>query len=376
MICRKTEGRPYQVPDPPPLVKCRVQETHPFEVTGVDFTGTLYVRDSGKESKVYVCLFTCTVTRAVYLEVVTDLSTEKFLQAFRRFNSRKSLPVIMISDNTSTYLAAADKLKELFSSKSLLDNLSRKEVTWRFIPKRVLWYGGFWECLIGLTKASIKKVLGRSYIGLLDLQTIVVEVEAILNDQPLTYASPDPCNPEPLIPAHLLYGRKIVSLPYRLVDEDSIHDSDYEFDCEVKKRARIRSFLLNRFWKRWKTENLTSLRESHKSTRNNKQVIKKGEVVLVHDNGPRANWRLAVIEDVVTGNDGLIRSVKIRTSTGRTNRLISRLYPFEVSCEEDLKQTSQHSTDDQTTGDSVRSKCVYSQDVRPTRAAALKALAK
>jgi len=65
----------------------------------------------------------------------------------------------------------------------------------------------------------------------------------------------------------------------------------------------------------------------------------------------------------VTGNDGLIRLAKIHTSTGRTNRPISRLYPLEVSCEEDLEQTGQHATD----------QCV---DVRPTRAAALKAYAK
>ena len=234
--------------------------------------------------------------------------------------------------------------------------------------------GGFWEHFIGLTEASIKKVLGRFYISLLDLQTIVVEVEAILKDRPLTYASPDPCNPEPLTPAHLLYGRKIVSLPHRLVDEDSIHDPDYGFVCKVKKRARMMSFLLNQFRKRWKTEYLTSLRESHRSTGNNKQVVKKFEVVFGHDDSPRANWRLAVI---VTGNDGLIRSAKIRTSTGRTNCPISRLYPLEVSCEEDSEQTGQHVTDNQqATGDSVRSQCVDSQDVCPTRAAALKACAK
>lgn len=136
----------------------------------------------------------------------------------------------MILDNASTYLAAADELEELFSSKSLLDALSRKGVTWRFIPKRAPWFGGFWERLIGLTKASIKKVLGRSYVSLLDLQTIVVEVEAILNDRPLTYVSSDLCDPEPLTPAHLLYGRRIVSLPHPLVDEDSIRDPDYGSD--------------------------------------------------------------------------------------------------------------------------------------------------
>jgi hypothetical protein len=43
---------------------------------------------------------------------------------------------------------------------------------------------------------------------------IVVEIEAILNDGPLTYLSSDVQDGEPLTPAHLLYGRRITSLPY------------------------------------------------------------------------------------------------------------------------------------------------------------------
>ena len=96
VICRKVEGKPYQTPDPPPLVKCRVQEMQPIEVIGVDFTGALYVKDIGKETKVYVCFFICAVTRAMHLEIVTDLTTENFLQAFRGFSSRKLLPKIML----------------------------------------------------------------------------------------------------------------------------------------------------------------------------------------------------------------------------------------------------------------------------------------
>ena len=69
LIYQKVVGRPYQAPDPPQLIKARKQEMLPFEVTGVDFTGALYVRDSGREVKVYVCLFTCAVTRAVHLEM-------------------------------------------------------------------------------------------------------------------------------------------------------------------------------------------------------------------------------------------------------------------------------------------------------------------
>ena len=59
----------------------------PFEVTGADFTGALFVRGE-EEHRMYVCLFTCAVTRAVHLEIVTDLSVECFLQAFWNFSGR------------------------------------------------------------------------------------------------------------------------------------------------------------------------------------------------------------------------------------------------------------------------------------------------
>jgi len=103
-------GKPYQAPDPPPLPRTRVEASQPFSITGVDFTGALYVRDSTGEKKVYICLFTCAYTRAVHLELVCDLPVDSFLLAFRHFVSRKSLLTQMISDNASTYLAAAEEI--------------------------------------------------------------------------------------------------------------------------------------------------------------------------------------------------------------------------------------------------------------------------
>ena len=67
--------------------------------------------------------------------------------------------------------------------------------------KKAPGFGGFWEHLVGLTKSAIKEVLGRAHISLQMLQTIVVEVEALLNNRPLTYISHDPNNPEPLTPS-------------------------------------------------------------------------------------------------------------------------------------------------------------------------------
>jgi hypothetical protein len=60
-------------------------------------------------------------------------------------------------------------------------------VSWKFIPKGAPWYGGFWERLIGIIKFTLKKIIGRLFIDLETLQTVITEVEAILNDTPLTY---------------------------------------------------------------------------------------------------------------------------------------------------------------------------------------------
>ena len=353
-ICKKHNGKPYKQPDPAPLPKARMQAVPPFTATGVDFTGALYVRRGNEEIKVYVCLFTCATSRAVHLEVVADLSTEAFMLAFRRFVSRRSLPQLMMSDNALTYEAAAEELKELFNSDEVLASLERQGTTWKFIPKRAPWFGGFWERLIGLTKAAIKKTLGRTHVSLEVLQTIVVEVELILNNRPITYLSDDIRDPEPLTPAHLLHGRSLTSLPHQFVVAEDIQDPSYDEKTRLTKAARSQSLLLKHFTSRWKHEYLTSLRDFHRTSGNNCQQVKTGDVVLIHDDGPRLRWKMAVIEELIVGGDGLVRAANIRTSSGRTNRPIAKLYPLEVASttEDNSDQLPQdHDNDDRSEED-------------------------
>ena len=195
---------------------------------------------------------------------------------------------------------------------------------WKFIPKKAPWFGGFWERLIALTKNCLKKVLGRTHITLATLQTMVVEIEAVLNDRPLTYISEDSQDSQPLTPSHLLYGRRITRLPYEHVAD--IHDIS-----DISKRARTLAHLLEHFRNRWKREYLTSLREFHKASGNNLQQIKVGDVVLIHNDGPRVQWKLAVVENLHEGADGLIRAADLHTSSGKTNRPI---VPLEVTADE------------------------------------------
>ena len=351
--CRKLMGKPYKSPDSPPLPKIRVMEAPPFTVTGVDFTGALYVKER-EETKVYICLFTCAVTRAVHLEVVTDLTVQTFLLAFRRFSSRKSLPKMMISDNASTYLAAAEELQRMFNSEALMEALESQNVTWQFIPKRAPWYGGFWERIIGLTKQTLKKTLGRTFITLKQLETVVTEIEAMLNDRPLTYVSSDMIDPEPLTPSHLLYGRRIRPVPYSLDSPSDLNDPDFVVsDATIRQSVDRQQRLIQQFWLRWKNEYLTSLRDFHKmsASGHNKVVIKKGDIVVVHDDKSRLHWRLAVVEDLIEGKDGLVRAAHIRMDKLKTTRPIVKLYPLEVSHMDTVSQATTNFDD--TPSDSV-----------------------
>ncbi|XP_065911151.1 uncharacterized protein [Dysidea avara] len=189
VTCLRLIGKPYRPPDPPPLPKVRIEDPTPFSVCGVDFTGAMYVWEGESGKKVYICLLTCATTRAVHLEMVLDMTVNSFMLEFWKFTSRRSLPRTMMSNNASTYLAAADELQELLTSTSLKQALEHHCMVWEFIPKRAPWYDGFWEWLVELIKQAFKKTLGRRFVTLPILETIVVEVEATLNDRPLTYVS-------------------------------------------------------------------------------------------------------------------------------------------------------------------------------------------
>ena len=68
LICRIQQAKPAQQISAP-LPAQRIEEAPPFEITGVDFAGPMYSKNQGK---CYIALFTCAVTRAIHLELVTD----------------------------------------------------------------------------------------------------------------------------------------------------------------------------------------------------------------------------------------------------------------------------------------------------------------
>ena len=115
VTCKRHLARPFNNPAPEQLPEFSVTLARPFQKCGVDFAGPLYVVQRKSMKKVYIILFTCAVTRAIYLELVPDLSVETFKQALKRFIiARRETPSFMISDNAKTFEATAKWLKKLY----------------------------------------------------------------------------------------------------------------------------------------------------------------------------------------------------------------------------------------------------------------------
>ena len=91
----------------PKLPEFRVSCNHPFDNVGVDYAGPLYFKENANNcvrmSKCYVLLFTCTATRAVYLELTPDVGVHSLILAVRRFISSNGTPKLFISDNFKSF---------------------------------------------------------------------------------------------------------------------------------------------------------------------------------------------------------------------------------------------------------------------------------
>ena len=115
VVCRRLEGRPYVAP-PPPLPECRVKEEPPFTYVGNDFVGPLYVKSlNSPQQKVWMCLYTCCVTRAIHLDHVPYITANAFLRSFRRFTARRGRPSLVMPDNGRTFKPAGREITRIFN---------------------------------------------------------------------------------------------------------------------------------------------------------------------------------------------------------------------------------------------------------------------
>ncbi|XP_064461559.1 uncharacterized protein LOC135371435 [Ornithodoros turicata] len=283
--CRRRRLSPETAPVAP-LARERLTPSLPFDTVGVDFAGPLYVsREDGTEHKAYITLFTCGVTRAVHLELVSGMTTQHFLAAFRRFISRRGVPSLVIPP-----------------SPDVQDLAAHHHIQWKFILERAPWCGGWWERMVRSVKEALKRCLGRRRLNFEELTTALRQVESIINCRPLTHISSDPLDLEPLRPSHLLLGKRSTTLP-------GISPVAPPRDTRgLQRHLRTQEQTKQHFWARWRREYLLQMRSAHMAQSNPEAQLRLGDVVVIHDKGtPPMLWKLGRVTRLVLGRDGVIR---------------------------------------------------------------------
>ena len=309
------------------LPKYRVQAKRAFEVVGVDYAGPIMIRArSGRGSTLYkawIAIFVCFSTKAVHLEVVTDLTSEAFLAATRRFVGRRGKPSHIYSDQGTNFVGAEKELKILLEQEKfgqeLTTAMTSEGIQWHFNPAHTPHMGGLWEAGVKSTKFHLYRVLGDAKLTYEELSTVLIQIEACLNSRPLCLLNEDPADMECLTPGHFLIGHSMNKLP----DPNVLHIKENRLS-----RWQNCQRITQQFWRRWKDEYLSSLQARGKWTVEQPNP-EEGTIVLIkEDNLPPTQWPMGRIMGTKQGLDDKARVMILKTAKGTIERSIHRLVPI------------------------------------------------
>ena len=221
-----------------------------------------------------------------------------------------------MSDKGTNFVGANSELKHclrLWNQEQIHDDLLRKGIQWKFNPPLAPHFDGVWERMVLSTETILRQILGKQCVNSDTLNTLLAEVESILNSRPLTSVSDSPDDFEAITPNHFLIGRANPNIP-----------SGVFFDPDIcsRKRWRQAQVQANHFWRRFTKEYLPwiTLRSKWNQERNS---LKHNDMVLiVEENKTRGSWFLGRIIKSIPGPDDRIRTADVKTK----NRC------FETTC--------------------------------------------
>ncbi|XP_058447634.1 uncharacterized protein LOC131428013 [Malaya genurostris] len=281
---------------------------------------------------------TCTQTGNIHMELVSDLTTDRFLQALRRFIARRGKCTDLYSDNGTNFVGARNRIQELLSL--LKGNRHCEQVTkfcleegiqWHFSPPSAPHFGGLWEAAVRSAKHHLLRVIGDNPVTPEDMNTLLVQIEGCLNSRPLTAASEDPRDLEPLTPAHFLVGSSLHALP-----EPSYQD----IPINRLKQWQLMQRKLHEFWTRWRREYLSQLQGRVKRWRPPVKIEVGKLVIIKDDNQPPFRWKMGRILKLHPGDDDVVRVVTLKTTTGLLTRPVEKVCLLPIGEHDEINEST------------------------------------
>ena len=303
-----------------------------FGNVGVDYAGPIQIKYGHvcKPAivKAYICVFVSLSVKAVHLEMVSDLTTDAFISALRRFVACRGKPKLIWSDHGSNFVGAQKELRELFEflkqqrkQNIISDFCSAQHIQWRYTPEKAPHFGGLWESAVKSMKYHLKRTTANIKLTFEECATVISQVEACLNSRPLVAIHSDDDGLEALTPGHFLIGRPIEALP----------DPSFSYRAiSLLHRWHLCQAIVQQFWQRWSQEYLASLRR-HSKWHNPTRNLCIGDVVVIQESDlVQTKWPLGKVIKTYQGQDGLVRVVDVKTQNGvykRPSNKIALLLP-------------------------------------------------
>ncbi|GFV90204.1 integrase catalytic domain-containing protein [Trichonephila clavipes] len=132
----------------------RVNISSPFTIAGLDLCGPFLVKyknqRKGTLNKVYICVCICFSTKAIHLELLSDLTSDALIATLKRFTSRRGKCYKIYTDNATNFVGANSILKKFpklinFPDENLAKYFVSENIDWKFIPPKSPHFGGLWE---------------------------------------------------------------------------------------------------------------------------------------------------------------------------------------------------------------------------------------
>ena len=302
------------------LPDCRVEPSPAFQSVCMDLFGPLIIRDDCVKKgprvskKVWGVVLTCTASRAVYLDVAIDYSTEAILHVLRRFMADRGDVRLIISDPGTQLVGASKELREVrrgWSSDELVRFGAQHSIEWTTVMPSSQHQNGAAEIVVKLVKGIMSSLLasiGTSILSLNELNTLLKEAANICNERPIGLRPNSVSDQEYLAPNSLLLGRSSTRISAGPFQSKDVYD---ERPKAMKTRFLFVQRIVDSFWKNWTKSYLPTLivrQKWHHLKRN----LSCGDICLVEDqNALRGDWRIGRIINVFPDKHKIVRNVEL-----------------------------------------------------------------
>ena len=287
----------------------RLERTAPFTNCGIDCFGPFLVKMNRSQVKRYVLMVTCLSSRAVHTEVLENLSTDKFIDALRRLISLRGNIKTIRCDRGTNFVGACRELKEAakeICSENVAKILHEFECEFLFNVPSASHMGGVWERQIRSVRNALFSLMQdqKRSMSDLELETLLREATAVVNNRPLTVDALESPDCLPLSPNQILTMKEEPIFPPPGVFTPA--------DIYTRQRWRTIQYYADEFWSRWLKEYLSEQQKRQKWTSERRNVQKGDLVWLTDEMEHRSLWPLAKVINVYPSKDGLVRKVQLQ----------------------------------------------------------------